>query len=77
MTAIALGVVLCVVLFLLGVLAPRLSRRAQHGVDRASLKAERHESSHSMPGRAARKTTKAVDKAADKASEAGRSLRGE
>jgi hypothetical protein len=77
MTAIALGIVLCVVLFLLGVIAPRLSRKAQHRVDKTAHKAERHEDPATLPGRMARKTTKTVDKAADKASEAGRSLRGE
>lgn len=76
MTAIALGVLLCVVLFILGLVAPRLSRKAEHGVDKTAGRAEGHENPHSLPGRAARQTTGTVDTAADKAAEAGRALRG-
>lgn len=76
-TAIVIAIALCVILFALGVIAPRLSRKAEHDVDRAAGKAEQHENPQTLPGRAARKSTEMVDTVADKASEAGRGVRGE
>jgi len=77
-TAIAVGIVVLVALFLLGLLAPGTSRRGQAAVDQDIDQADQ------QSGRAPAPISRILDrwlrrsrKAADKSSEAGRKARGE
>ena len=69
-------VVLCIVLFVTGVLRPGRSRRMQDGVDRASMKAEEKSDRTAGPfGDATESSLRAARKTADKSAEAGREAR--
>lgn len=74
MILIAIAILLCIVLLVLGIVAPRMSRKAQRKIDDKSQKLEGRESRHGPPGRMAAKSTDKAKQATDEASEAGRKL---
>lgn len=72
---IILFAIVCVVLFLAGVVAPRRSRRMQHKIDELSLKAEQKGDDNA--GRVGDAATRSLEKmrgAADASAEKGREL---
>ncbi len=74
---IALIVVICIVLLILGFLAPRLSSKPQHGVDRAFGAGGRAAGKAPGPlGRWLRKPFSTSQRAADKSASTGRRGRG-
>jgi hypothetical protein len=76
MKLILLGGLLCVGLFLLGLIAPRMSRRVQGKVDRKLEGGERKSGRRAgRIGDWTRKSLAKVRKAADKSAEAGRKSR--
>lgn len=78
MILIALLVVACVLLFILGVVAPRFSRRAQQGVDTVLQKGQDTGHAHAgKAGDAMAKTDHAAETAADSAASAGRGVNSE
>ena len=77
MLLIAVAIVLCIALLFLGILAPRLSRRAEGKINEKGGQLEERESQKGAPGRMAAKSTDKVRQAADNSSEAVRSVRGE
>jgi Family of unknown function (DUF6411) len=74
---IAVIIVVCIVLLLLGFLVPRLSTRPQHGVDATLSTARRTAGKAPGPlGRWLRKPFSTSQRAADKSASAGRRGRG-
>jgi hypothetical protein len=68
-----IAVVLCIVLFVTGVIRPGKSRRMQDGVDRASTKAEEKSDRRAGPfGDVTGSSLRAARKTADKSAEVGR-----
>ncbi|HEX2090474.1 MAG TPA: hypothetical protein VHI54_11205 [Actinomycetota bacterium] len=66
-------VVVCLVLFLTGVVRPGRSRKLQDGVDRASAKAEeKSDQGAGLFGDATESSLRAARRTADKSAEAGR-----
>ncbi|MDP8956601.1 MAG: hypothetical protein M3N24_06560 [Actinomycetota bacterium] len=69
-------VVVCIVLFVVGVLRPGRSRRMQDRVDRASMKAERNSDRRAGRfGDVAESSLRVARKTADNSAEAGREAR--
>lgn len=76
MAVVAIVVVFCIVVFVLGILVPRLSSRVQHGGDRALMAGER--GAGHAPGRLGRflrKPFRTGEKAVDRSGSAGRRTR--
>jgi hypothetical protein len=77
MKLILLGGLICVGLFILGLVAPRKSRRAQAKLDRTIRRGERRSGRNAgRVGDLTRKSLKKVRRAGDKSAEAGRKSRG-
>lgn len=74
---VAIVVVTSVVLFVLGLVAPRKSRKAERKVDEALFtgEAKSHEAPGRLPTKAMLKSLKESRKLADKSADAGRSTR--
>jgi hypothetical protein len=74
---LVLGLLLCVVLFLAGLIAPRRSRQLQRRVDRLLRKGERRSGgSHGRVGHWTKRSLKVTRRATDKSADAGRTVRG-
>jgi hypothetical protein len=73
---LALGLLSCIVLFFVGVIAPRRSRRLQARLDRLLRRGERKgDRGAGKVGDLTRDSLKTVRRAGDKSAEAGRTVR--